>query len=309
MKTFLRVVEVWVPSSDRSLLEFGGGAFGPATALRSISRFMCFGRAEGLPGRVWDAEQAVLLTRLEGSTYRRSGAARAAGLGCAVGMPIYAGSALVAVVVFYGAAEALPGAALELWGSEDAAAPDLSLTDGCYLGGAASMEAIARGSRTPRGSGLPGTAWARGESVFIADLPHSPDFERAGAAGAAGLQSALALPCAPRGGRQQVLGFLGSAGLPIARRIESWAMESGAPPDGGSAGEGTSLSLRFAHAEAGAGAVEGPTPAQAAAIDSAYFSGLPAFVDEPFAADGASLAAIPIVGGAGAVTEVLAFYL
>ena len=31
MKTFIRVVEAWVPSADRSLLEFSGGMYGAAT--------------------------------------------------------------------------------------------------------------------------------------------------------------------------------------------------------------------------------------------------------------------------------------
>ena len=51
VKTFIRVIEYWVPSEDRSLLEFGGGLFGPATRFRGRhATNICFGRGEGLPG-------------------------------------------------------------------------------------------------------------------------------------------------------------------------------------------------------------------------------------------------------------------
>ena len=49
MNTLIKAVEVWLPTPDRSLLEFGGGLFGAATGFGASSRTMCFGRGEGLP--------------------------------------------------------------------------------------------------------------------------------------------------------------------------------------------------------------------------------------------------------------------
>ena len=51
MKTFIRVVEVWVPDAGHSLLEFGGGLYGSAQRFGAISRSMSFGRGENLPGQ------------------------------------------------------------------------------------------------------------------------------------------------------------------------------------------------------------------------------------------------------------------
>jgi hypothetical protein len=297
MKTFLRVIEVWVPSADGSLLEFGGGVFGAATTLLAMSRAMCFGRAEGLPGRVWESEQPVLLPRLEGSTYRRSAPAQAAGLGCAAAMPLFVNDALAAVVVFYGTADAQPAAAMELWGHDARITADLTLADGCYLGGAEALEGISRDSYLPRGVGLPGLAWQRGAAVFVDDVARSPDFLRGDEAAQAGLKRALAIPCAARGHEQHVLAFLGAGDFPIARRVESWA------PGGGGA------ALQRHHAQTEGSAAFEPDAQSKSAIDSAFFSGLPAFVDAVALGGGtASLAAIPIAAE-GTVSEVLAFYL
>jgi len=53
MNTFIRAVEYWVPSHDRSILEFGGGHYGNAPRLASVSRSLCFGRGEGTIGQVF----------------------------------------------------------------------------------------------------------------------------------------------------------------------------------------------------------------------------------------------------------------
>ena len=76
MNTFIRATEVWLPSADRTLLEFGGGLFGGATHFAAISRQMCFGRGEGLPGQAWDEGRPILLKQFEGSNYRRTAAAK-----------------------------------------------------------------------------------------------------------------------------------------------------------------------------------------------------------------------------------------
>jgi len=72
--TFIKAAEVWLPSNDGTLLEFGSGAFGAARRFAAISREMCFGRGEGLPGRAWDEGRPILLPRFEGSNFRRNSA-------------------------------------------------------------------------------------------------------------------------------------------------------------------------------------------------------------------------------------------
>ena len=74
-KTFIRVVEVWVPDAEQSLLEFGGGLYGSAARFGMASRSMCFGRGEGLPGRAWDEDRPQLLAS------RREGSGRGRGCG------------------------------------------------------------------------------------------------------------------------------------------------------------------------------------------------------------------------------------
>ena len=71
MKTFIRVVEAWMPSADRSLLEFGGGMYGAATRFEAASRDMCFGYGEGLPGQAWEQRRPVMLKGFEGSYFKR----------------------------------------------------------------------------------------------------------------------------------------------------------------------------------------------------------------------------------------------
>lgn len=51
--TFIKAVEYWVPNADRSVLEFGSGLYGPGSRMALISKAMCLGRGEGLPGLAW----------------------------------------------------------------------------------------------------------------------------------------------------------------------------------------------------------------------------------------------------------------
>ena len=94
MKTFIRVIEYWVPSEDGGLLGFGGGLFGSATRFAAATRELCFGRGEGLPGQAWEAGHPIVLKDLEGSYFRRAAAARAEGLTCGIAVPIFKGERL-----------------------------------------------------------------------------------------------------------------------------------------------------------------------------------------------------------------------
>ena len=196
MNTFIRVAEVWVPSADGSLLELADGIFDAAPAFGSSSRAMCFGRAEGLPGNAWEEGRPLLLRRLEGSFFRRTTAARAAGLTCAVALPIFLGERLTSVVVLLcGYGNGVAGAevgAIELWRNDPRVESDLRLADGYFGATDPDLEALSRDSFLPRGQGLPGLAWQRDASVFIEDIGASRHFLRTQTAASAGIVRGLA---------------------------------------------------------------------------------------------------------------------
>ena len=229
MKTFIRVIEVWVPDSDGYLLELGGGLYGAAVEFGALSRRMCFGRGEGLPGRVWEAGHPVLLKQLQSGYFQRAAAAKAAHLVCAVAFPVFFGELLKAVVVLFCGAEDAYTGAIELWRNDPRSSADMSLVDGYYAATDADFEFTSRELLMPRGRGLPGLAWQREASVFIDDLSASSTFIRAGQAAAAAMQRGLAIPCPVTTGEHYVLTFLSAATTPIARRIEGWGPSTGGP--------------------------------------------------------------------------------
>jgi hypothetical protein len=225
MNTFIRVAEVWVPSEDGSLLELRDGLFDAAPAFGASSRSMCFGRAEGLPGNAWEEGRPLLLSRLEGSYFRRTAAARAAGLSCATALPIFVGERLTSVVVLLCGDqpehEAQVGA-IELWRNDPRVESDLRLAEGYFGATDPDLEALSRDSFLPRGQGLPGLAWQREAAVFIEDIGASRHFLRAQTAARAGIVRGLALPCSTRTHQTWVVSLLSAPQWPIARRIESW---------------------------------------------------------------------------------------
>ncbi len=311
MNTFIRVIEVWRPSEDGSLLEFGGGLFGSATRFAAISRDMCFGRAEGLPGTAWDEGRPVMLKRFDGSNFQRIAAAKAAGLSCALAVPISVGGSLKAVLVFFCSDDAAHAGALELWHNDPRVTGDLRLVEGHYGHNGEALEALSREAYLPRGSGLPGLAWQRGTAVFMDDVAKSTHFLRGQTAKAAGIDRGLAFPCDTLGDEACIAAFLSASATPIARRIERWV------PD--------ATGSRLQRAD---GFCEGTGPLPAAgpvigmesggSIAQTFKTGVPAMVKsvlaEPeaigsvaVAAGLTSFAAIPVVAD-GAVVEVVALY-
>ena len=159
MTSFIRALEVWVPSNDRSMLEFGGGHYGAATRFAAISRELCFGRGEGLPGQAWEAGHPIVLKEFEGSYFRRIAAARAEGLTCGIAVPIFAGDFLNAVMVIFCGDDAAHAGAIELWHNDPHESHDMTLVDGCYGSTGDTFEFISRSVSFRRGTGLPGMAW------------------------------------------------------------------------------------------------------------------------------------------------------
>lgn len=304
MKTFIRVAEVWVPDADGHLLEFGGGLYGSATTFGAISRQMCFGRGEGLPGRVWEEGRPILLKDLQGAGFRRAAAAKDAELTGAVAFPVYVDDEFKAVVVLFCGGDAEEAGAIELWRNDPRITGDMTLVDGYYGAASAGFEATGRETYLPRGSGLPGLAWQREGSVFIEGLSDSAKFVRAAEAAAAGIERGLAIPCPLPTRDTWVLAFLSASPTPIARRVESWA------PDA----EGAALQRTFGFCETDGSLPAGEAQdadAFAQAIGKALSSGVPSL--RPRASGHAveagpgGMIALPIAGER-AVAEAVALY-
>jgi hypothetical protein len=224
--TFIRVVEYWVPGTDPTLLEYGGGWYGQAPSFGAMSRSMVFGRGEGLPGVAWEAGHPVVLKDLQSPGFLRPQAARAAGLTCGIAVPLFAGEVLTSVLVLFCGDDEAHAGAIELWHNDPSQSRDLSLVDGYYGTTGDAFELISRSVSFRRGIGLPGMAWESGRPVFLPDLGRADRFLRADSAVRVGINRGIAIPCASRAAGSFVMTFLSAMATPIARRFEIWA------PDG-----------------------------------------------------------------------------
>ena len=140
--TFIRVAEVWEPTADGALLELAGGLYGAAPAFGALSQGLCFGRAEGLPGHAWDEGRPILLERFENSFFRRTEAAQAAGLGCALALPVFVNEQLICVVVLLCGEAAVHQGAIELWHNDPRLSGDLALKQGYFGRDAKQLETL-----------------------------------------------------------------------------------------------------------------------------------------------------------------------
>jgi hypothetical protein len=223
MKTFIRVVEVWVPDAEASLLEFGGGLYGSAARFGMASRSMCFGRGEGLPGRAWDEGRPIVLDKLDPSVFRRTEQARAEGLTCGIALPVFAGDVLKAVFVMFCGDDNEHAGAIELWRNDPAESREMTLDDGYYGSTADAFEFMSRRTSFHKGIGLPGMAWEAGAPVFLPDLGKSGRFLRADSAIKVGINRGFAFPIANQGDDSYVLAFLSALATPLVRRLEVWS--------------------------------------------------------------------------------------
>lgn len=227
-KTFIRVVEVWWPDDSGTLLEFGDGWYGDTRTFGAISRRMCFGRGEGLPGQAWEQRRPIMLNDLASGGFLRTQAARAEGLTSAVAWPVFAGEALRAVLLIFCGDDEQHVGAVELW-HHAAGSYDMTLEDGYYGGTAEVFAFLSRHTAFRRGTGLPGLVWESGMPVFMPDLGHGTKFLRAEGARQVGINRGFALPCALPGRDTWVMAFLSALATPIAHRLELWRPEA----DGG----------------------------------------------------------------------------
>ncbi|MEL7150064.1 MAG: GAF domain-containing protein [Pseudomonadota bacterium] len=215
-RTFVEVSEVWVPKDG--VLTWEGGDYGDLDAFREVSGKETFAKGEGLPGKAWAEGRPVVLKQFEGSYFKRTEAAHAAGLTAAVAIPVFAGDTLKAVLVtLCGDGDDRIGA-IEVWSDTSGV---LTLDDG-YFGSAAHFEWVSRHTQFPRGQGMPGSVWSTSTPLLMRNLGSGYKFVRAESAGEAGLTTGLGMPVPVPGDRSYVLTLLSARGTPLARRFEIW---------------------------------------------------------------------------------------
>ena len=215
-KTFIEVTEVWVPDGDR--LKLAEGNYGGLEEFAAASRHESFAKGEGLPGKAWAEERPVVLKGFDGSYFKRTEAAKEAGLTSAVAVPVFAGAELKAVLVVLCGDDDERTGAIEVWHEQDGL---LMLDDG-YYGAAKHFEWVSQHTHFPRGQGLPGAVWSSETPILMRDLGSGYRFIRADSAAKAGLTTGLGLPIPVPGGTTFVLTLLSAKGTPIARRFEIW---------------------------------------------------------------------------------------
>ena len=306
--TFIKATEFWLPSSDRTLLEFGGGLYAPGARMARISRDMCFGRGEGLPGRAWDSAAPVVLHAFEGSYFKRTAAAQADGLTCGIALPIFAGDYLVAVVVFFCGDDEDHAGAIEVWKNDPGTSKDMTLADGHYGRTGDTFEFISRRTSFRRGTGLPGLTWEQQRPIFLPDLGRGSGFLRGDSAVKVGINRGFAMPCATPGPDQYVLAFLSALGTPIARRVEIWQ------PDFGD----RALTLRDGFCEVTGPLSETGTPLESGqgSIGRCWQSGLPVTSNDLGREPGpaarihglSALAVVPVLDGARFVAALALYF-
>ncbi len=218
--TFVGASEVWVPKDGK--LIHAGGNYGSLSEFASVSERESFAKGEGLPGKAWAEARPVVLKSLDGSYFKRSEAARAAGLTSAVAIPVFDAKELKAVLVVLCRDGGDRIGSIEVWEEKDGL---LTLDDG-YYGAAREFEFVSQHTQFPRGQGLPGGVWAAQTPILMRDLGSGYRFIRADIAGKAGLTTGLGIPVPVPGGKTYVFTLLSARGTPIARRFEIWDARS-----------------------------------------------------------------------------------
>lgn len=221
MKTFIKVAEIWVPSKTGAQLELASGLYGTLDDFKTASEQTRFDYYQGLPGIAWAVGHPVATTEFAQSCFKRTQAAKNAGLTSAIAVPIFSGEFLMAVVVFLCGDDEFHAGAIEVWANDPERSNELGVIDG-YYGTLDYFEFISRKTKIMKGFGLPGQVWEQGLPVLMADLGESESFIRGRDAKNAGITTALGLPLSDKAGQVYLMTFLSAKATPIARQIEIW---------------------------------------------------------------------------------------
>jgi hypothetical protein len=222
MKTFIRVVELWVPDRTRTHLEFGGSLCSAEySEFKAVSENALFSYDEGLPGKAWATGHPVILTKFSNSYFKRTDEAIEAGLTCGVALPVFAGEFLMAVMVLFCGADEKHVGAIELWHNDAETSHEMGLVDG-YYGTADMFEFNSRHTKFPRGFGLPGRTWKAAMPLIIKDLHNAKGFLRWEEASEIGINCGVGIPYTTSADQTWVVTFLSAQATPIAKRFEIW---------------------------------------------------------------------------------------
>ena len=222
-RPFIRVTEVWVPGEEDGTLTLKDGLYGKLTDFEHVARETRFRYDEGLPGKAWASGKPIVLKDLVGSYFKRGAAAEAAGLTCAVAIPVFQGDTLAAVLVFFCGDDREHIGAIELWHTP-AGSYEMGFEDG-YYGTAEVFEWTAKHINFMKGSGLPGQTWERETPVVFADL-RAPRFLRWEKAKAVGISRGIGVPVQTSQPGTYVMTLLSALSTPIARRFEVWTAQA-----------------------------------------------------------------------------------
>ncbi len=221
MKTFIKVTEIWIPDKSRTQLEFGSGHYGNLTDFKTDSAHQKFAYNEGLPGKAWAEGHPIVLSQFEDSYFKRTLAAKNAGLTCGIALPIFSGEFLMAVVVFLCGDDKDHAGAIEVWHQSLNTDNTLSVMDG-YYGTLQNFETISKKLSVSKGQGIAGMTWQSGMPVLIEDIGSGDNFVRAKEAQAEGITAGISIPVYNNPDKPYVMTFLSAKATPIAKRIQIW---------------------------------------------------------------------------------------
>jgi hypothetical protein len=224
MKTFIKATEIWIPSKDRTRLEFGSGLYGPLTEFKSASEQQFFAYDEGLPGKAWAVGHPIVLKEFKDSYFKRTIPAAKAGLTCGIALPVFSGEFLLAVVVFLCGEGDDHAGAIEVWRNNPENSDTLSIMDG-YYGSLHEFESISKTLNMSKGECLPGLAWQTAMPVLIENIADALGFKRATDAEQAGITTGLAIPAASINNETYIMTFLSAKATPLSKRIQIWKPE------------------------------------------------------------------------------------
>ncbi len=221
MKTFIKIIEIWVPNKEHTHLVLKDGIYGRFEEFRGVSKHKEFAYKQGLPGVVWSSGKPVVLTDFNKSYFERTKHAQKTGLTCAIGLPIFSGEFLMSVIVFLCGDDEDHAGAIEVWSNDPDRNNELGVIDG-YYGTLEYFEFISRKTKIMKGFGLPGQVWEKKQPILMEDLGESASFIRGRDAKNAGITTGLGLPVAMNDDKVYIMTFLSAKMTPIAKRIQLW---------------------------------------------------------------------------------------
>jgi hypothetical protein len=188
-KSPVQAAELWLPQGE--VMAFGAGAYGDDDALAAASAPLRFHYGEGLPGAVWASGRALLWKELAGP-FARAELAAELGIDAAIGLPLFDGERLIAVLTLLLTSRVELPSCLEVWDVTEEL-DVLKHARGYYVH-CAELERFSPFIQFPRGTGLPGLTWLSGEVEVMEDVRKSNAFIRAGLAARCGLKNGIGLP-------------------------------------------------------------------------------------------------------------------